>query len=80
MVSGVLIRFRSPIRALPDVTISVRSNMEFDLPHPHLLFLGEETAERHAKTAFGLLDWAPRTLRRENMHCLGRQSRQEYLG
>jgi uncharacterized NAD-dependent epimerase/dehydratase family protein len=33
--------------------------MEFDLPHPYLLFLGEETAERHAKTAFGLLDWAP---------------------
>ena len=33
--------------------------MELDLPHPYLLFLGEETADRHAKTAFGLLDWAP---------------------
>jgi uncharacterized NAD-dependent epimerase/dehydratase family protein len=33
--------------------------MELDLPYPYLLFLGEETADRHAKTAFGLLDWAP---------------------
>lgn len=33
--------------------------MEFDLPHPYPLFLGEETAERHAKTDLRLLDWAP---------------------
>lgn len=30
-----------------------------DLPHPHLLFLGDTTEPAYAKTAFGLRDWAP---------------------
>jgi uncharacterized NAD-dependent epimerase/dehydratase family protein len=29
-----------------------------DLPHPYLLFLGDTTEQRYAKTAFGLRDWA----------------------
>ena len=29
-----------------------------DLPHPHLLFLGDTTEPAYAKTAFGLRDWA----------------------
>jgi uncharacterized NAD-dependent epimerase/dehydratase family protein len=29
-----------------------------DLPHPHLLFLGDSTEPAFAKTAFGLRDWA----------------------
>src|ERR1700754_1445877 len=29
-----------------------------DLPHPHLLFLGDTTEPAFAKTAFGLRDWA----------------------
>jgi uncharacterized NAD-dependent epimerase/dehydratase family protein len=29
------------------------------LPRPYLLFLGNETREPYAKTAFGLRDWAP---------------------
>ena len=29
------------------------------LPHPYLLFLGDVTEAAYAKTAFGLLDWAP---------------------
>jgi uncharacterized NAD-dependent epimerase/dehydratase family protein len=30
-----------------------------DLPQPYLLFLGDTTEPRYAKTAFGLRDWAP---------------------
>ncbi len=30
-----------------------------DLPRPYALFLGDTTAPRYAKTAFGLKDWAP---------------------
>ena len=33
--------------------------MKFDVPQPYLLFLGGETSAPHAKTAFGLRDWAP---------------------
>ena len=33
------------------------------IPRPYLLFLGAETSPPHAKTAFGLRDWAPE-------HCL----------
>jgi D-glutamate N-acetyltransferase len=33
--------------------------VEFDLPRPYLLFLGEATSVPHTKTAFGLRDWAP---------------------
>ncbi len=29
-----------------------------DLPHPYLLFLGDTTEQRYAKTSFGLRDWA----------------------
>lgn len=32
--------------------------MQLDLPQPYLLFLGEETEDRNAKTAFGLCDWS----------------------
>ena len=33
--------------------------MQYDIPRPYLLFLGEQTSAPHAKTAFGLRDWAP---------------------
>ena len=33
--------------------------MQFEIPRPYLLFLGEQTSRPHAKTAFGLRDWAP---------------------
>ena len=33
--------------------------MIITLPQPYLLFLGDVTATRYAKTAFGLRDWAP---------------------
>lgn len=33
--------------------------MHLDLPQPYLLFLGDVTDARLAKTAFGLRDWAP---------------------
>jgi uncharacterized NAD-dependent epimerase/dehydratase family protein len=32
--------------------------LRLDLPHPHLLFLGDTTEPAYAKTAFGLRDWA----------------------
>jgi uncharacterized NAD-dependent epimerase/dehydratase family protein len=32
--------------------------MDIDLPQPYLLFLGDTTSAPHAKTAFGLRDWA----------------------
>jgi uncharacterized NAD-dependent epimerase/dehydratase family protein len=32
---------------------------EIAFPQPYLLFLGDAGDERHAKTAFGLRDWAP---------------------
>lgn len=32
--------------------------LPLDLPHPHLLFLGDTTEPAFAKTAFGLRDWA----------------------
>ena len=34
------------------------------LPQPYLLFLGDVTEAGYAKTAFGLRDWAPATMRR----------------
>jgi uncharacterized NAD-dependent epimerase/dehydratase family protein len=33
--------------------------MQYEIPRPYLLFLGEQTSAPHAKTAFGLRDWAP---------------------
>ena len=33
--------------------------MSMQLPSPYLLFLGDIVEPRHAKTAFGLRDWAP---------------------
>jgi uncharacterized NAD-dependent epimerase/dehydratase family protein len=33
--------------------------MQYEIPRPYLLFLGEQTSKPHAKTAFGLRDWAP---------------------
>ena len=33
--------------------------MQHEIPRPYLLFLGEQTSVPHAKTAFGLRDWAP---------------------
>ncbi len=33
--------------------------MHHEIPRPYLLFLGEQTSAPHAKTAFGLRDWAP---------------------
>ena len=33
--------------------------MQYEIPRPYLLFLGEQTSVPHAKTAFGLRDWAP---------------------
>lgn len=33
--------------------------VDFALPQPYLLFLGDTTSMPHAKTAFGLRDWAP---------------------
>jgi hypothetical protein len=32
--------------------------MSVKVPHPYLLFLGDATDARFAKTAFGLRDWA----------------------
>src|SRR5258708_32927340 len=32
--------------------------IDLALPQPYLLFLGDVTSVRHAKTAFGLRDWA----------------------
>jgi uncharacterized NAD-dependent epimerase/dehydratase family protein len=40
-------------RSLPGTSITV------DVPGPYLLFLGDSTEARYAKTAFGLRDWAP---------------------
>lgn len=33
--------------------------MDLSLPQPYLLFVGDTTVARYAKTAFGLRDWAP---------------------
>ncbi len=33
--------------------------MQYQIPRPYLLFLGEEISTPYAKTAFGLRDWAP---------------------
>ena len=38
--------------------------MILKVPQPYLLFLGDATDARYAKTAFGLRDWAPN-------HCIG---------
>jgi len=38
--------------------------MKYEIARPYLLFLGEQTSAPHAKTAFGLRDWAPE-------HCVG---------
>ena len=32
--------------------------MNLTLPQPYLLFVGDVTDERYAKTAFGLRDWS----------------------
>jgi uncharacterized NAD-dependent epimerase/dehydratase family protein len=40
-------------------TIENVGMMQYQIPRPYLLFLGEETSPPHAKTAFGLRDWAP---------------------
>ena len=37
---------------------SFEQSSTLNLPQPYLLFLGEETQDRNAKTAFGLRDWA----------------------
>ena len=36
-----------------------RTSITVDVPGPYLLFLGDITEARYAKTAFGLRDWAP---------------------
>src|SRR5712672_3634593 len=41
----------------PDAMPGTASVMQ--LPSPYLLFLGDATEAAYAKTAFGLLDWAP---------------------
>ena len=33
--------------------------MQYEIPRPYLSFFGEQTSAPHAKTAFGLRDWAP---------------------
>src|SRR5690606_9911639 len=47
-------RARRSISALRKIMADVDS-----LPHPYLLFLGDVRDTTHAKTAFGLRDWAP---------------------
>ncbi len=37
----------------------ISENSTLRLPQPYLLFLGDETDPREAKTAFGLKDWVP---------------------
>jgi uncharacterized NAD-dependent epimerase/dehydratase family protein len=43
--------------------MAAESHLSLLIPKPYLLFLGEEISAPHAKTAFGLRDWAPE-------HCL----------
>lgn len=43
-----------------DNTLDIKStSTSLELPQPYLLFLGDISEPEHAKTAFGLYDWAP---------------------